>query len=82
MDNSKDSDDSDTPHDRELIRERRAELKRKLRRGGMFALPSMFTLGCLFFGLFGILQAMNYRFDYAAMSIFAAMVCLVSANVL
>jgi CDP-diacylglycerol---serine O-phosphatidyltransferase len=66
--------DIDAPHDRELIRERRAALKLRLRRGGMFALPSLFTLGCLFFGLFGILQAMNYRFDYAAMSIFAAMV--------
>ncbi len=74
MHDPKDSDPTDALHDRELIRERRAELKRKLRRGGMFALPSMFTLGCLFFGLFGILQAMNYRFDYAAMSIFAAMV--------
>jgi CDP-diacylglycerol---serine O-phosphatidyltransferase len=70
----KDTVDTDTPHHRELIRERRAALKLRLRRGGMFALPSLFTLGCLFFGLFGILQAMNYRFDYAAMSIFAAMV--------
>lgn len=69
-----DPSDTDPLHDRESIRERRAALKRRLRRGGMFALPSMFTLGCLFFGLFGILQAMNFRFDYAAMSIFAAMV--------
>jgi CDP-diacylglycerol---serine O-phosphatidyltransferase len=69
-----DHNDIDALPDRELIRERRAALKLRLRRGGMFALPSMFTLGCLFFGLFGILQAMNFRFDYAAMSIFAAMV--------
>jgi CDP-diacylglycerol---serine O-phosphatidyltransferase len=69
-----DHNDIDALLDRELIRERRAALKLRLRRGGMFALPSMFTLGCLFFGLFGILQAMNFRFDYAAMSIFAAMV--------
>jgi CDP-diacylglycerol---serine O-phosphatidyltransferase len=60
--------------DRESIRERRAELKRKLRRRGMFALPSLFTLGCLFGGLYGILQAMNLRFDLAAISVFAAMV--------
>jgi CDP-diacylglycerol---serine O-phosphatidyltransferase len=59
---------------RDTLRERRAEMKRKLRRRGMFALPSLFTLGCLFFGLFGILQAMNLRFDHAAISIFAAMV--------
>lgn len=56
------------------MRERRAALKNRLRRRGMFALPSMFTLGCLFFGFFGIVQAMNLRFDYAAMSIFVAMV--------
>jgi CDP-diacylglycerol---serine O-phosphatidyltransferase len=56
------------------IRERRAAMKVKLRRRGMFALPSMFTLGCLFFGFFGIIQAMNLRFDYAAACIFVAMV--------
>jgi CDP-diacylglycerol---serine O-phosphatidyltransferase len=56
------------------VRERRAALKVKLRRRGMFALPSMFTLGCLFFGFYGIIQAMNLRFDYAASCIFVAMV--------
>ena len=56
------------------LRERRAAMKVKLRRRGMFALPSMFTLGCLFFGFFGIIQAMNLRFDYAAACIFVAMV--------
>lgn len=56
------------------MRERRAALKVKLRRRGMFALPSMFTLGCLFFGFYGIVQAMNLRFDYAAACIFVAMV--------
>jgi CDP-diacylglycerol---serine O-phosphatidyltransferase len=54
--------------------ERRAALKNKIRRRGMYAIPSLFTLGCLFFGLYGILQAMNLRFDHAAMSIFAAMI--------
>ena len=56
------------------VRERRAAMKVKLRRRGMFALPSVFTLGCLFFGIFGIIQAMNLRFDYAATCIFVAMV--------
>jgi CDP-diacylglycerol---serine O-phosphatidyltransferase len=56
------------------VREARAAQKLKLRRRGMYALPSLFTLGCLFFGFFGIVQAMNLRFDYAAMSIFAAMI--------
>jgi CDP-diacylglycerol---serine O-phosphatidyltransferase len=69
-----DAHDETAATDPDLIRERRAELKRKLRRRGMFALPSLFTLGCLFGGLYGILQAMNLRFDYAAISIFAAMI--------
>ena len=59
--------------DRKTLRERRAELKLKLRRRGMFALPSLFTLGCLFFGFFGIIQAMNLRFDHAATCVFVAM---------
>jgi CDP-diacylglycerol---serine O-phosphatidyltransferase len=59
---------------RATLRERRAQMKLKLRRRGMFALPSLFTLGCLFCGLFGIVQAMNLRFDIAAGLIFAAMI--------
>jgi CDP-diacylglycerol---serine O-phosphatidyltransferase len=59
---------------RATLRERRAQLKLKLRRRGMFALPSLFTLGCLFCGFFGIVQAMNLRFDIAAGLIFAAMI--------
>jgi CDP-diacylglycerol---serine O-phosphatidyltransferase len=59
---------------RASIRERRAQLKLKLRRRGLFALPSLFTLGCLFCGFFGIVQAMNLRFDVAAGLIFAAMI--------
>lgn len=59
---------------KDALRERRAALKLKLRRRGMFALPSLFTLGCLFCGLFGIIQAMNLRFDAAAALIFAAMI--------
>jgi CDP-diacylglycerol---serine O-phosphatidyltransferase len=58
----------------QTLRERRAAMKIKLRRRGMFALPSLFTLGCLFFGFFGIIQAMNLRFDYAATCVFVAMV--------
>jgi len=37
-------------------------------------LPNLFTLAALFFGFFGIVQAMNLRFDYAAVSVFVAMV--------
>lgn len=56
------------------IRERRAALKNRIRRRGIYALPNMFTLAALFFGFFGIVQAMNLRFDYAATSVFVAMV--------
>lgn len=63
-----------TPPRVQTLRERRAAMKIKLRRRGMFALPSLFTLGCLFFGFFGIIQAMNLRFDYAATCVFVAMV--------
>ncbi|MCS6995804.1 MAG: CDP-diacylglycerol--serine O-phosphatidyltransferase [Casimicrobiaceae bacterium] len=59
---------------RATLRERRAELKLRIRRRGMFALPSLFTLGCLFCGFFGVIQAMNLRFDQAALAIFAAMI--------
>ena len=65
---------NDNAQARLTLRERRAALKIKLRRRGMFALPSLFTLGCLFFGLYGIIQAMNFRFDYAAACVFVAMV--------
>jgi CDP-diacylglycerol---serine O-phosphatidyltransferase len=75
-DPKKSDDDSITLFDdgRASIRERRAQLKLKLRRRGLFALPSLFTLGCLFCGFFGIVQAMNLRFDIAAGLIFAAMI--------
>lgn len=63
-----------TPAQPLTIRERRAALKNKLRRRGIYALPNMFTLAALFFGFFGIVQAMNLRFDYAAISVFVAMV--------
>lgn len=56
------------------IRERRAALKNKIRRRGIYVLPNLFTLAALFFGFFGIVQAMNLRFDYAAASVFVAMV--------
>lgn len=65
---------ADAPPRVQTLRERRAAMKIKLRRRGMFALPSLFTLGCLFFGFFGIIQAMNLRFDYAATCVFVAMV--------
>jgi CDP-diacylglycerol--serine O-phosphatidyltransferase len=46
----------------------------KFRRPGIYWLPNLFTLAALFSGFYAIVQAMNERFEYAAMGIFAAMV--------
>lgn len=40
----------------------------------MYALPSAFTTAALFSGFFAIVQAMNLRFDTAAVAIFVSMV--------
>ncbi|MBL8309852.1 MAG: CDP-diacylglycerol--serine O-phosphatidyltransferase [Burkholderiales bacterium] len=56
------------------IRERRAALKSRIRRRGIYVLPNLFTLAALFFGFYGIVEAMNLRFDQAAISVFIAMV--------
>ncbi|WP_020203621.1 MULTISPECIES: CDP-diacylglycerol--serine O-phosphatidyltransferase [Cupriavidus] len=44
------------------------------RRRGIYLLPNAFTTAALFAGFFAIVQAMNMRFDTAAIAIFAAMV--------
>ena len=45
-----------------------------LRRRGIYLLPNLFTTGVLFSGFFAIVQAMNGRFEIAAIAIFVAMV--------
>jgi CDP-diacylglycerol--serine O-phosphatidyltransferase len=45
-----------------------------LRRRGIYLLPNLFTTGVLFCGFFAIVQAMNGRFEHAAIAIFVAMV--------
>ncbi|MBI1942217.1 MAG: phosphatidylcholine/phosphatidylserine synthase [Betaproteobacteria bacterium] len=45
-----------------------------LRRRGIYLLPNLFTTGVLFCGFFAIVQAMNGRFDIAAIAIFVALV--------
>ena len=45
-----------------------------LRRRGIYLLPNLFTTGVLFCGFYAIVQAMNERFEVAAMAIFVAMV--------
>ncbi len=43
-------------------------------RRGIYLLPNLFTTGALFAGFFAIVQAMNGRFEMAAVAIFVAMV--------
>ena len=45
-----------------------------LRRKSIYLLPNMFTTAALFAGFYAIVQAMNGRFDYAAIAILVAMV--------
>jgi CDP-diacylglycerol---serine O-phosphatidyltransferase len=46
----------------------------EMRRRGIYLLPNLFTTAALFAGFYAIVQAMNTRFDQAAMAIFIAMV--------
>lgn len=45
-----------------------------LRKRGIYLLPNLFTTGALFAGFYAIVQAMNGKFEYAAVAIFIAMV--------
>jgi len=45
-----------------------------LRRRGIYLLPNLFTTGVLFGGFFAIVQAMNGRYEIAAVAIYVAMV--------
>lgn len=46
----------------------------EIRRRGIYILPNLFTTAALFAGFFAIVQAMNNRFEAAAVAIFVAMV--------
>ncbi len=52
----------------------RALQKNRIRRRGIYLLPNLFTTAALFGGFYAIVQAMNQRFDQAAVAIFVAMV--------
>jgi CDP-diacylglycerol---serine O-phosphatidyltransferase len=52
----------------------RALAKNRIRRRGIYLLPNLFTTAALFAGFYAIVQAMNGRFDHAAIAIFVAMV--------
>jgi CDP-diacylglycerol--serine O-phosphatidyltransferase len=53
---------------------RKSLLRSTLRRRGIYLLPNLFTTGVLFGGFYAIVQAMNGRYEQAAMAIFVAMV--------
>ncbi|MFN3749775.1 MAG: CDP-diacylglycerol--serine O-phosphatidyltransferase [Thiobacillus sp.] len=46
----------------------------RMRDRGIYLLPNLFTTGALFAGFYAIVQAMNGRYEYAAVAIFIAMV--------
>ncbi len=50
------------------------EVSTKPRRRGIYLLPNLFTTGALFAGFYSIVQAMNGRFEQAAIAIFVAMI--------
>jgi len=53
---------------------RKVLMNPELRRRGIYLLPNLFTTAALFAGFFAIVQAMNGRFEQAAVAIFVAMV--------
>lgn len=51
-----------------------SEAAPKVARRGIFLLPNLFTTGALFAGFFAIVQAMNGRYEQAAVAILVAMI--------
>ena len=56
------------------FQQERAATKARIRRRGIYLLPNLFTTAALFAGCYAIVQAMNQRFEDAAIAIFVAMV--------
>lgn len=56
------------------LRPRKSLMNPEIRRRGIYILPNLFTTAALFAGFFAIVQAMNQRFEVAAVAIFVAMV--------
>src|SRR5271154_1568629 len=56
------------------FQQERAFAKNRIRRRGIYLLPNLLTTAALFAGFYAIVQAMNGRFDRAAVAIFVAMV--------
>lgn len=57
-----------------ITRNRKALMNPEIRRRGIYILPNLFTTAALFAGFYAIVQAMNMRFEHAAVAIFVAMV--------
>lgn len=55
-------------------RRRKGLIEPTLRARGIYFLPNLFTTAALFAGFYAIVQAMNGRFEHAAVAIFIAMV--------
>lgn len=55
-------------------RPRKTLFNPELRRRGIYVLPNLFTTAALFSGFFAIVQAMNGRYEMAAVAIFVAMI--------
>ncbi|MFN3884061.1 MAG: CDP-diacylglycerol--serine O-phosphatidyltransferase [Rhodocyclaceae bacterium] len=55
-------------------RPRKTLFNPELRRRGIYILPNLFTTAALFSGFYAIVQAMNGKFEVAAVAIFVAMV--------
>lgn len=53
---------------------RKTLFKPELKRRGIYILPNLFTTAALFAGFYAIVQAMETRFEVAAMAIFVAMI--------
>ncbi len=58
----------------EFRQDRRGALRGALRRRGIYLLPNLFTTAALFAGFYAIVQAMNARYEQAAIAVFVAMV--------
>ena len=59
---------------RNHLRQDRSIRPADARRRGIYLLPNLFTTAALFAGFYAIVQAMNERFEHAAVAIFVAMV--------
>lgn len=58
----------------EFDRRKTSMTRPRMRDRGIYLLPNLFTTGALFAGFYAIVQAMNGRFEHAAVAIFIAMV--------